>query len=132
MNSSCELTSIYITGFVIRLYLILLMSVQTSDVKKLKFRYRIFKKETSLYTGYSKKKLHVKPFSMIVTSLFVFGSWKFQINEWESYLITWNQGPKAGWSLWPRRRPCSQPFGRVNGLDRASSAHFYRKKTFNL
>ena len=64
---------------------------------------------------------------MIVTSLFVFGSWKFQINEWESYLITRNQGPKAGWSLWPRRRPCSQSSGRVNGLDRPSSAHFAEK-----
>jgi hypothetical protein len=36
MDSSCELVSIYAIGFVISLYLILLIGVQTSDVAGLK------------------------------------------------------------------------------------------------
>ena len=79
---------------------------------ELKVRYPNIKQ--TLKTGLEKKKrLHVKPFSVIVTSLFVFGWQEFQINEWESnvilsYLITRNLGPKADWGAWPRR-PLFQP-----------------------
>jgi hypothetical protein len=37
MDSSRELASIYVIGFLVRLYLILLIGVQTSDVTGLKF-----------------------------------------------------------------------------------------------